>query len=369
MKKSNKKIVIYIIFAMLVISLVLGTIGLIASKNENSSNSSSLDEDSKDYKVSYKYYIDSTEVKDSVEQKEIQIDGEFEGSKVTIKLYTFDKYICTNNVEGKWDDENWEFTPELTSNSVCRLYFNKNIHDVKIMATNGKLPNNTNEETKAIEINKEGTIKIIPNDGYKFNGVNCTNDAKAEYNNETNDLTIKNVTKDDTTCTITFGVSDYTINLSVEYGSPATSSKSVKYGENVVFNVTPSQNYDSPLVECKNHKDVTYSNGELTINSVTSNDECSVKFSYSPSKYNVTLKVNNGILISNESANVFPGKTAIFVIDKNSDAYSLTDPEMKCTKLDGSESSVSMKIESQSIRIDNVDADLNCEVTLKEATD
>lgn len=360
-KKSNA--IIYVLLTLVVVNLVLGSIGLIASNNKPTTLPK---QGEKDYKVTYKYYVDGSEVKEAIEQEEIQIDGEFEGSKVTKKVYSFDKYLCTNNVTGEWNDEKWEFNPNLTSNTTCRLYFNKNFHEVKILATNGVLPNNTKEQNKTIELESEVKINVLPTDGYKFNGVECTNSAKAEYDETTHDLTIKDVTKDNTTCTVTFGVSDYTVKVSVDNGSPATSSKSIKYGENAVFDITPAQDYGDPVINCSNDQKATFSDGKLTVTSITNNSECSVKFSYTIVKNKVTLKVNHGTIVSDDFQEVLLGKSAVFGIVSD-EGYSLTDPELKCTKTDGSASNATIKMAS-SIIVSNVDGDLNCEVTLKEAT-
>ena len=45
---------------------------------------------------------------------------------VNKEMYTFEKYECSNEVKGSWDNKKWKFTPDLTADSTCKLYFIKN---------------------------------------------------------------------------------------------------------------------------------------------------------------------------------------------------------------------------------------------------
>ena len=124
--KKNKTGTLYLLLTLIIISLAGGTIGLIANLNMEPSNPSDTNKDGT-FKITYKYYVDDTEVSDIVKQEKIKIANEnFEGVIDEKEMYTFEKYECSNDVKGSWNNENWEFTPDLTADSTCKLYFLKN---------------------------------------------------------------------------------------------------------------------------------------------------------------------------------------------------------------------------------------------------
>ena len=202
MKKNNKGLIVFLIVAIIA-CLTCGTLG--AYENMKGNTSTSNNKKSDDYKVTYRYYVDQEEVDKMVSNDTLtQNNSEFEGSETQTALYTFERYTCTNNVKGEWDEEKWQFTPKLTANTTCRLYFQKNIHTVTLKASNGILPNKQETDELNVILNKNSIVNVLPKDGYEFDKVECTKSAKGSYNNETHDLTISEVTKDETVCTISF---------------------------------------------------------------------------------------------------------------------------------------------------------------------
>lgn len=354
MKKRSNWLVI-VLSLLIVICLACGTLGLYLNIKEDNP----IESDNKDYKVVYRYFIDGTEVNNEVKQEYLEEnDPEFEGNIKKTALYSFERYTCTNDVEGTWDEEKWEFNPELTANTTCRLYFNKNIHEVTVKASNGKLPNNTLEQKINVEIDKEGIINIIPNDGYAFDKVSCTNEATAEFDASTKDLKIKNVKKD-SICTVSFKIRDYKIEVKASNGTVTEEAKTASFGNNVVFNVTPSENYKFERVTCTNNQQATFADGKLTVTGINNDTVCTVQFV--PIKYQVSLTIEGGELLPNFNTpvSVSEGQKATFgVISK--EGYSLTNPELTCG------AGIHAEFQSGVVYVYDVRSNINCTLKLKK---
>lgn len=369
MKKRSSGVLVIIII-MIILSLSGGVVGLLANMNQNN-NKPKDDTKPKNYEITYRYYIDSEEVNkekiDDSKEKIIECDLVANptcvpGTKqdATIK---FEKYTCTNNVKGEWNDENWEFTPDLTANTTCRLYFTNLIHDVKFTVTNGSLPVENPEGIIKNRLGEDSTIIITPTTGYKFDKAECDNNATAEFNQETNLLTVKNVTKN-TTCTISFKINDYTVEVKTSNGTSSEEPKSANYGGTVTFNVTPAENYGDAIVTCTNNQKATFVNNVLTVSSITSDTVCTVQFK--PLKHTVNLTVVNGTLgINNSPQTTQDGGTVSFDVTK-SEGFGFTNHELTCD-VEG------QKIELQSngtntamVFVYNVKGNLNCKLVLKK---
>lgn len=365
-KRSNGVLVIIII--MTILSLSGGIVGLLANMNQNTEKPKD-DTKPENYEVTYRYYIDSEEVnKDKIdESKEKIIECDLvtnptcvPGTKqdATIK---FEKYTCTNNVKGEWNDENWEFTPDLTANTTCRLYFTNLIHDVKFTVANGTLPIDNPEGIVKNKLGEDSTIIITPTAGYKFDKVECDNNATAEFNQENNLLTVKNVTKN-TTCTISFKINDYSIEVKATYGSVSESVKSANYGGTVTFDVTPAENYGDAIVSCTNDQKATYANNVLTVAAITNNTVCTIQFK--SIKYSVNLTVVNGTLLS-QSENpqtTTPNGRVSFGISPQ-EGYGYTGAEATCDNANYIPEIIGT---NNIVMISNINANLNCTLTLKK---
>lgn len=359
MKKRKGKSVVITLIALIVICLACGTIGLL--ENNKPSNSKKPNKD-KDYKVAYKYYLDGEEVEEMIEQEYTTSENQgFEGAEEKTPNYMFEKYTCTNNVTGEFDEENWEFNPDLTANTTCRLYFIRTMHEVTFEANNGKLPSGSSEEKLKVELNKEGTINIIPNDGYEYDKVECNNEVLAEYNAETRDLKVSNVKKD-SICRIYFKVRSYTAEAKASNGTVTEDKKSSNYGGTVIFNVKPAENYKYESVTCTNGQNGIYNevNETLTISGLSNDTVCTVNFK--AQKLSVTLNIENGKIKNGytTTVEVAEGMTATFAIEAN-EGYVLTGMDVTCGNT---------KIEHQGqgiIKVYDVKENATCKATLKKA--
>ncbi len=355
-KKASRKIIVTIIITLMIISLLMGTIGLLESKKDKTKKP----DKKEDYKITYKYYLDGEEVEEMPVLEEIENPNpDFEGAIDEIPKYKFERHACTNNVTGEFDEEKWEFIPDLTNNTTCRLYFLNTTHEVIIKASNGKLPSNNLEDRIKVELEKEGIINVIPQDGYKFEDVTCTNDTLAEYNSETKDLKITNVKKD-STCSISFTISDFTAEVTTTNGSVAESKKSGNYGSNLTFNVTPAENYKYNKVTCTNGQKAGYSDGVLTIIGLTNDTVCNVEFT--ASKHKITLNIKNGTVNGNNPQEKLDGQSATFEIKANP-GYSLSHPKINC----GSFNISSVVFQGGYFTIPSVTSDITCEVELQQS--
>ncbi len=365
MKKRNNKLVIIIFVLLIIICASCGTVGLLASKNEGKEKTEEPSDGN--YQVVFRYYLDGDSVEEITEQEYLEQENpEFEGAVEKIPLYTFEKYDCTKGITGAWNEEEWKFvTDELTANTTCRLYFTKNVHNMTIKAVNAVLPNNTEEQEYEIQVNKDLTVKIKPNDGYvldKTTGIQCTSDAKAEYNEETNDLKITNVTKDNTVCTISFKISDLKVEVRVANGNAEESTKSVSYGGSATFNIKPSENYVYESVTCTNGQKATYNIGNqtLTVSGITKDTVCSVQFK--PLKYKVTLKVVGGTIAGGSATQEkSEGQNASFGIDPQ-DGYTSEKESLDCG------AGVKSLYEDGAVTVYDVNKDITCTLTLKKSS-
>ena len=358
-KKSNA--MIYIILSLLTISVIGGVVGLMAVKmNANKEENKGEEPQNINYSVTYKYFLDDEEVANEIKQQIIEINvEELENEKETVEVYSFKEYRCTNNVEGTWNNESWSFTPNLTADTTCRLYFIKNLHNVSFTTINGILPNKAKEQMKTIKKDEETIINVLPIEGYKYSSVNCTNNVVTEYNEETNDLTIKKATKD-SSCTVSFEINAYKAEIKVSNGTVNEDTKTANYGEDIEFEITPSENYGNPTIICTNEQNLSYENGKLVISAITKDTQCTVQ--YKPIKFNVSLKVNNGTLISTTPSpqSVTNGRTVSFGISAN-EGYKITGAETQCDK-----ENTSIEVgQGGIVKIHDVTSDLSCEVTLK----
>lgn len=364
MKKKSKKGLIITLVTLIIICLGCGTIGYIESTNTDKPKK---ENNKKDFKVTYVYHVDNEIVEELPEKEEIKVaNPDFEGAEDDALLYTYEKATCTNNVEGTWDEEKWEFTPDLTANTTCHLYFLKSLHKLTVKASNGELPNKEKEQEFDALLNGETTVIVKPNEGYKYDSeikVSCTNEAKAEYDETTNDLKITNVTKD-TTCTIPFKISDYIVEVDANFGTiTGERSKEVNHGGTVEFEITEAENYIYDTYSCTNNQTASFVNGKLTVRDVTSSTKCTVTFK--PKKLSVTLNVENGKLESGYSSpvEISEGQTATFIV-KSNEGYSLTGMTVEC---DGN--TVGSHEGNGLIKIYDVKTNAICKVTLKKVAD
>ena len=369
--KSNSKVIMYLLVVLIVGCLAAGGLGYYKSSTTNANDPGSKNNDNnggktKEYKVNYKYYLDGIEVEEEIKDEKENIDSEnFEGAVEGKRLYSFEKYSCTNEVKGTWSDDEWKFTPVLTADATCRLYFIKNTHEVKVTGVNATLKDNADNETVKVEKDVETKVSLKPKAGYKYANHDCSNRTEASYDAEKNILTIKSAPKD-SECTVSFAVSAFTAQVKVQNGTidSKEENKKANYGEALTFAVVPAENYDKPTIDCTNGQIAVYKNGDLKINSLTNDTVCTVSFTISKNK--VTLNVENGTIINADNSATPNVKettnngVVTFGISKN-DGYLLTNPELSCN-----DENVKIIYASGTITISGVTKDTTCSAKLKK---
>lgn len=257
-----KKVVIPISI-LIAICLGLGVFGFVLNINA--------DEKEETTTINYKYFINGEETKNMPEEE----DG-----------YQFDKYKCTNDVTGKWSDAKWKFTPKQKKNASCRLYFVDREYEIELIVPDGVTI--SGDEKVKIKKDTDATFVIAPNEGIAIKEVTCTNDQVAKY--EDGKVTVEKPT-DDATCTVVTEDATYTVEATAVGGKVTDSKQEVKFGQNVIFNVTPNSSYILDKVTCTNNQNGTWSNGKLTITKLTASTKCTVSFK--TNQYSVTVNATN----------------------------------------------------------------------------
>ena len=166
---------------LFVISCSLTTVGFITHKNnqENKPSEKDNNETVDNKKIQYKYYLEGVEVDEMPSNKSSDENATTE-EKVE---YRFDEYKCTEGVTGIFDTDEWTFTPNKNIDAVCELYFNKAKYEVKLTVIKGTPDENNNY---FIERFKDGEFKIIPDNGYEYSNIQCSNDKVANYDKSKN---------------------------------------------------------------------------------------------------------------------------------------------------------------------------------------
>ena len=90
-----------------------------------------------------------------------------------------------------------------------------------------------------------------------------------------------------TTLYAIYTINSYTVNVTVQNGTVDTTSKSITYGSNGTFTISPSTGYGSPTVSCTNSQSANISGTTLTVSNVTNSSTCTV--TYKANTYTVTL--------------------------------------------------------------------------------
>ena len=161
----------------------------------------------------------------------------------------------------------------------------------------------------------------------------------------------KKVTKD-----ISVGLSSYTVNVVVQNGTTDASSKSVTYGKEEVFAITPNSGYGAPTVSCTNSQSGVIESDNLKVKNVTKDTTCTVTYKKNPV---VNVVVQNGIVEDLASREVVYGNSADFNIINNegTDYTSVT-----CTN---SQNGV---VNDNVLKVSNVTSDTTCTVVYTERT-
>lgn len=281
-----KKVIIPLVI-LIVICIGLGIFGFYLNKNKK--------EEIKNINIKYKYYINGKKVEN--------LPGEDEG-------YQFDEYKCTNGVTGKWSEKKWEFKTKGDKSSTCKLYFVDREYEVEMIAPEGI----TISGDTLLKVKKEENAEFVMavKEGISIKEVACTNDQTTKI--EEDKITVENVT-DDTQCTIATEDAEYTVEAATIGGKVTNSKQQVKFGQNVVFKVTPNASKILDSVSCTNGQNGTYSNGNLIITKVTNNTKCTVTFK--SNQYTVTVTAKNATVTPKTKTVAMNGTVTFSVVPTN----------------------------------------------------
>ena len=352
-----RKSMIVIISILIVACTALGIVGYLESKKEKDPS-----DNEKDYKIEYKYYLDGVEVSEMPVNEEYENttdsnegNNDTNNEEETLAMYSFEKYDCTNNVKGIWDNDLWQFSvPEKNSDATCVLYFISNYFEVEIKANNGVV--NELEALKDRKVKRGESIiyNITPTEGYNFEKVECTNNATAEWNEENSTLTVSNVTKN-SVCEVTYSIGEYTIKFTANNGAISEETRTAKYGDTITTIVTPGSDYIYNKVSCSDGQTATYdtNTNTLTVSNVTKNSTCTVDFK--SNKYTVTLKIVNGTPIE-DTKTVESGNRVSFTFNSN-EGYTTNNPTIEC------ENGLVGRVSGSLFTIDNVSKSGTCTLT------
>ena len=272
--------------------------------------------------ITYKYYIEDEEVQNMPQNKIITNE---DGTTTIDELYIYKKYSCTNNLNGNFDKENWKFIPEKEVKETCSLYFVKSKYNVKI-----NLNNAIEDETNSNIIKREenAVFKIIPNEGYIFKDVLCTNNKEATWNEKNNTLTL-DVVMQDTECNLNFERKQLKINLTVKNGIGSI-TENVYYGDNKTIIVSPNEGYNNGTVTCTNNQTVTFDNNTVNFEKITNNTTCTLTYEKQALKtftLNMEDTANNPniSIISEKIQSIKENETGKIILRTNQDI-----PQLNC---------------------------------------
>jgi hypothetical protein len=228
--------------------------------------------------VSYEYYLEN--------EKQDTMPVNNKDSEVK---YVFSNYVCTNGLSGTFDKNLWKFTPSEDKESLCSLYFANSQYEVTVTATNG-IVENDDDGKFMIPRESEGTFSVIPNEGYKYKNVVCSNDNKALYDISTSTLTISSV-MESIACKVNFEIMKFKAKINVVNGTGST-TEIQKYGSDVTTIVKAKDGYEKPTVKCTNSQSGSISNNTFSIYKLTDNTTCTVTYKKIPIVL-YTLKITN----------------------------------------------------------------------------
>jgi len=272
--------------------------------------------------------------------------------------YAFSKYVCTNNLTGKFDTENWKFIPDQNIESTCKLYFVKTHYEVAFTVINGVVDE---ENTLQVEREKDGIFKVIPNEGYHNPTIECANNKTAIWDESTNTISISAIMSD-VACKINFNVKELKMNVVVKNGI-GTTTELAKYGDTVSAIIEPNDGYENPKITCTNNQEAIYENNKITISKITDSTDCNVAFNKIPiAQYilkiiNPTEFENINIISGSNEQTIASGKDGKIIL-KSTDG---TIPKLTCGNIIGD--ATTNEDGSVTYTFLNVTSDITCQIS------
>lgn len=299
---KNKGMFVFLLL-MFLIATAGGVIGLIESKKAKPETPTPEEKG----QVTYKYYLEGEEVQEMpVNEKTVDANG----VETVNELYKLSEQHCTNGVTGTFDEKEWKFTVDKEIDSVCELRFVQSKYEVTLTLVNSSDATLDPNNLKYIERDQDGVFVITPTEGYGFVKADCSDNKSYKWDETKNTLTLETINKD-VACKVIFALKEFTINLNVTNGEGST-TKTVKYGENIKEVVTPKEGYANPSIDCTNKlQKGTFKENTFIIDKVIGNNTCTVIFNKTaPKKYsfNIELPAEITILNGSKSAEIEEGK-------------------------------------------------------------
>lgn len=185
-------------------------------------------------------------------------------------------------------------TEKTTKQTTIEMPIDESItYQVNVNAANGFV---NNSSTMAVGSGKSATFTVVPNTGFEYDSVTCTNGVKATYSKTSRSLKVASI-KTNTTCTVSFAPrTDIKVSVNPTNGSSSPKSAYVTFGGTTQFTVKPNTGYAySPnSLSCSNGITGTYNGNTLTVNNVTTDTTCSLTFT--KQLYTVRVYVNNDLV-------------------------------------------------------------------------
>jgi len=159
----------------------------------------------------------------------------------------------------------------------------------------GKMANSTHIIGQKSNLN----INVYEKQYHDFAGWSTTPDGKAIYKDKEEVL---NLSKNDGDIIDLYAVWEkkkYEVNLIVQNGIiNGESTKQISALENAIFDVIPNNENLMEIIECTNNETAIYENNKLTIENITSNTTCTLKF-----EEELTTLYEDGTFVINENKN------------------------------------------------------------------
>lgn len=346
----KRKVILTILSVLFLISYSGAATGFYYSKNRT--NEPTKPAENKQGKVTLVYYLED----EKVDQMPVNVEIDEEGNEIKTDTYLFSRFVCTNELSGKFDTEKWQFVPAEEKDSTCNLYFVHSKYSVTLTIVNG-VEDENNEEY--VEREKNGVFKITPDDGYAYKDALCSDDKEVFWDDENKSLLINAVTKD-VMCKVNFTVKTLSAKINVVNGTGNTTAE-VKYGESVNAVVEANDGYEKPLVECTNEQTATYENGKVSIEKLTDNTECKITFNPVPIKmYQLNVELPSQVIVisGSTSQEIESGKDGTFTLQTD-DGYlsNLSCGDITPSKVEDINSS------TKKYTFLSVTSDISCKVT------
>ena len=267
--------------------------------------------------------------------------------------YTFQGW-STSSTSNTVKYTNGQNVTNLTSTNgeVINLYavWKINTYTVKVTVTNGTISGST---SKTVNYNTNATFTVNPTDGYSNPTITCTNNQKGTIQNNT--VTVSKITND-TTCTVTYKPTTYTITYNLGGGSVTGNPATYTIETNTITLKNPTKTGYT-------FTGWTGSNGSTAQTTVTipkgSIGNKTYTANYKINTYKVNVTVLNGTITGSTSKTVNYNTNATFTVNPSS-GYG--NPTVSCTN--GQKGSIN----GNTLTVSNVTNNTTCTVTYIKTT-